>query len=99
TAKSPALGGEGGDGENGGGGQRGSMAPVLAGYGVGLPLSRCYARYFGGDLRIESLDGFGTDCFLLLSRLGTDCESLPEMVLQSPAERDSSLPRFASRTQ
>ena len=34
--------------------------PVLAGWGVGLPLSRTYARYFGGDLDIKSMDGYGT---------------------------------------
>lgn len=26
--------------------------PVLAGHGMGLPLSRIYARYFGGDLEV-----------------------------------------------
>ena len=29
--------------------------PVLAGYGYGLPLSRLYARYFGGDLQARAL--------------------------------------------
>jgi pyruvate dehydrogenase kinase 2/3/4 len=43
---------------------------VLAGLGYGLPLCRLYARYFGGDLQIVSLDGYGTDAFLHLSRLG-----------------------------
>jgi pyruvate dehydrogenase kinase 2/3/4 len=40
----------------------------LAGYGVGLPMSRLYARYFGGDLDIKSMEGFGTDCYLHLNR-------------------------------
>ena len=76
----------------------GSNVPALAGYGVGLPLSRLYARYFGGDLAIKSLEGFGTDVYLHVSRLGHDCENLPEGVLQSPAERDSSLLRGMSST-
>ena len=72
--------------------------PALAGYGVGLPLSRLYAKYFGGDLALKSLDGFGTDVYIHLSRLGHDCEQLPETVLYSPAERDSTLPRGMSTT-
>lgn len=66
---------------------------ALAGYGVGLPLSRLYARYFGGDLDVKSLEGFGTDAYIHLSRLGHNCEELPDVVKKSPAESDSTVPR------
>ena len=49
---------------------------VLAGYGYGLPISRLYARYFGGDLQIISMEGFGTDAYLHLNRLGDYQEPL-----------------------
>mmetsp|Transcript_126992 Transcript_126992/g.253836 ORF Transcript_126992/g.253836 Transcript_126992/m.253836 type:complete len:474 (+) Transcript_126992:33-1454(+) len=71
--------------------QRPYKGAILAGYGVGLSLSRLYAQYFGGDLKILSLDGFGTDVYLHLSRLGTRCENLPQVVLYSPSMRDSSV--------
>ncbi|KAK3276200.1 [Pyruvate dehydrogenase (acetyl-transferring)] kinase isozyme 3, mitochondrial [Cymbomonas tetramitiformis] len=51
--------------------------PALAGYGYGLPLSRLYARYFGGDLQILSMEGYGTDAYLHISRLGNVQEPLP----------------------
>lgn len=43
----------------------------------GLPISRSYARYFGGDLSIVSMEGYGTDAFVHLSRLGHHSEPLP----------------------
>jgi len=47
-------------------------ATPLAGYGVGLPLSRLYARYLGDQLEIRSFPGFGTDAYLMLRRLETE---------------------------
>jgi 26S proteasome regulatory subunit T1 len=32
---------------------------TIAGLGFGLPMSRLYARYFGGSLSLVSLDGWG----------------------------------------
>ena len=48
----------------------------LAGLGYGLPISRAHARYFGGDLEIISMEGYGTDAFLYLSRLRNHSEPL-----------------------
>ncbi|CAK9078630.1 unnamed protein product [Durusdinium trenchii] len=51
----------------------------LAGYGVGLPLSRLYARYLGGALYLQSMPGVGTCAYLYLKRLESEArEELPE---------------------
>jgi hypothetical protein len=42
----------------------------IAGLGYGLPLSRAYASYFGGDINIQSLYGWGTDVYLRLKGVG-----------------------------
>jgi len=49
----------------------------LAGLGYGLPISRSYCQYFGGDLSIMSMEGYGTDAFVYLARLGNTQEPLP----------------------
>jgi pyruvate dehydrogenase kinase 2/3/4 len=47
---------------------------VMGGYGVGLPLSRLYARYFGGDLEIHHMYGHGCTVAIHMNRLGTTAE-------------------------
>jgi len=54
-----------------------SIDSPLAGLGYGLPISRSYARYFGGDLSLMSMQGYGTDAFVYLTRLGNTREPLP----------------------
>lgn len=46
-----------------------NQQPLMHGYGLGLPLARIYARYFGGDLEVNSMDGYGTDIYLKLNRI------------------------------
>ena len=67
-----------------------SNTTSMSGYGCGLPLSRLYAQYFGGGLDLKSMEGYGTDAYCYLNRLGKNCENLPAGVKVSPAERDSS---------
>lgn len=52
--------------------RKGKNATPLAGYGVGLPLSRLYARYLGGSLDLVSWPGYGTDVHLFLPRLTSE---------------------------
>lgn len=45
---------------------------TIAGLGFGMGLSRSYAQFFGGDLKVESLFGWGTDVYLGLRGLAVD---------------------------
>ena len=44
--------------------------------GIGLPMSRIYAEYWAGSLEMHSLEGYGSDAFLQISRLGNKNEVL-----------------------
>jgi hypothetical protein len=43
---------------------------------MGLPMSRVYAEYWAGSLELHSLEGYGTDVFLQISKLGNKIEQL-----------------------
>lgn len=55
-----------GGGGGGGGAAGGLGGSSIAGLGYGLPLSRAYAEYFGGNLSLQSCFGWGTDVYLCL---------------------------------
>ncbi|KIW29769.1 uncharacterized protein PV07_05557 [Cladophialophora immunda] len=44
--------------------------------GMGLPMSRVYAEYWAGKLELHSLEGYGVDAFLQISKLGNQNEQL-----------------------
>ena len=44
--------------------------------GMGLPMSKIYAEYWAGSLELHSLEGYGCDAFLQISRLGNKNEVL-----------------------
>lgn len=53
-----------------------SQRPPNLRLGMGLPLSRVYAEYWAGSLELHSLDGYGVDAFLQISKLGNKNEQL-----------------------
>lgn len=44
--------------------------------GMGLPMSRVYAEFWAGGLEMHSLEGYGVDAFLQISKLGNQNEQL-----------------------
>lgn len=53
-----------------------SSRPPNLRLGIGLPLSRVYAEYWAGSLELHSLEGYGVDVFLQISKLGNKNEQL-----------------------
>lgn len=54
-----------------------SFKAPMAGFGYGLPILRLYAQYFGGDLKLILMEGYGTDVYMHLNRLSSSSEPLP----------------------
>ena len=52
-----------------------SRSPNLR-LGMGLPMSRVYAEYWAGSLELHSLEGYGVDAFLQISKLGNKNEQV-----------------------
>ncbi|ORX89265.1 alpha-ketoacid dehydrogenase kinase [Basidiobolus meristosporus CBS 931.73] len=52
-----------------------AVSPLLK-LGIGLPMSRVFANYWGGRLDMSTMEGFGTDAYLHLCKLG----NLPENI-------------------
>lgn len=44
----------------------------MAGLGFGLPLSRLYARFLGGDIRLVSTHGYGSDVYISIPDLSDE---------------------------
>ncbi|KAL9110756.1 MAG: hypothetical protein Q9227_004748 [Pyrenula ochraceoflavens] len=44
--------------------------------GMGLPMSKVFAEYWAGNLELHSLEGYGVDAFLQISKLGNQNEQV-----------------------
>ncbi|GAD96855.1 pyruvate dehydrogenase kinase, putative [Paecilomyces variotii No. 5] len=53
-----------------------SSRPPNLRLGMGLPMSRVYAEYWAGNLELHSLEGYGVDAFLQISKLGNKNEQV-----------------------
>ncbi|KAI8339243.1 branched-chain alpha-ketoacid dehydrogenase [Chlamydoabsidia padenii] len=51
---------------------RSSVPPL----GMGLPMSKVYAEYWGGDINLQTLHGWGTDAYVRIPKLGDQMEHL-----------------------
>jgi len=65
----------------------------LAGYGFGLPLTRLHAQYFGGDLFMQAVPGYGTDMYLVLTHLkvGTAATEIDDLATSQQNQENHSL--------
>ncbi|KAJ3176533.1 hypothetical protein HDU87_005227 [Geranomyces variabilis] len=49
--------------------------------GLGLPMSKVYANYWGGDIEVISLDGYGVDAYVALRKSATALEGIATSAL------------------
>lgn len=63
------------------------LTTPLAGYGYGLPISRLYAKYFNGDLWLNTIDGFGTDAMVALKVFPKDASELLPVYNKTSSQR------------
>ncbi|CAG8501698.1 11708_t:CDS:1 [Paraglomus brasilianum] len=52
------------------------IIPPMLKLGIGLPMSKVYCEYWGGGLIVFSMDGYGTDAYIKITRLGNKEENL-----------------------
>ncbi|PIA17417.1 alpha-ketoacid dehydrogenase kinase [Coemansia reversa NRRL 1564] len=52
-----------------------AVSPLVT-FGFGLPMSRIYAKYWGGNVNVHSLPGHGVDAYVQLPRLGNAVENI-----------------------
>jgi signal transduction histidine kinase len=48
-------------------GKMDEMIPLHVSLGIGLPMARVYANYWGGSLSLYSMNGYGTDVYITIS--------------------------------
>ena len=62
------------------------------GVGLGLPLARVFAKYFGGSVHTVPMEGYGTDCYVAFNRLAHEnCENILKVPSFAAAARDEEL--------
>eukprot|EP01084_Bolivina_argentea_P177248 306548_1 len=47
----------------------------MFGLGYGLPITKLYATFFGGNCKIQSIHGYGTDAYLYINNL-SNCDNI-----------------------
>ncbi|KAJ3004170.1 hypothetical protein HKX48_001388, partial [Thoreauomyces humboldtii] len=51
------------------------VVPPSMKLGLGLPMSKVYANYWGGDIEVSSMDGYGVDAYVAI-KVGNQVENL-----------------------
>ena len=50
--------------------------PILGGFGVGLPISKVYINYLGGDIIINPIENLGTEVLIYLDKTENSIENI-----------------------